>query len=109
MAFAGERRTTRPSNWALAGGTGNRSNAEAIACPDIRVSAGRPRRARTVGATSKSDAFPRGLPERTPLPQNAYTPSSRCQKPAVAQLREDRVQGRSDPHLNPWSDWTRSV
>src|SRR5437899_3011921 len=72
--------------------------------PRIWRSAGRSRRARSVGATSKAVARAFGGAGRTPSPQARRTPSSRCDAAAVASSLEARPHGRSAPQRNPWSD-----
>ena len=49
-----------------------------------------------------AEPFP--LPGRTRAPHAAKTPSIRCQYAAVLQFRDERSQGRSAPHLKPWSE-----
>ncbi len=110
ICSAGTRRTVIPANRPCFGNEGRSRNAAAMGRPVIPRSAGRPSSASTVGAGSNIVGWvPLPLPGRTRAPQAAKTPSSRCQYAAVLQFREERSQERSSPHLNPWSDCTRSV
>jgi hypothetical protein len=109
IASACTRRTATDPKRSRRAGFGRSANAAAIGRPVSRVSTGTSSSAATVGARSKTDADPRSFDGLTRAPHAAKTPSRRCQNAAVAGLSEERSQGRSAPHLKPWSELTMRV
>jgi hypothetical protein len=77
--------------------------------PSKAGSGGSPRSRASVGARSKTLAFPRFVEGTTSGPAATRIPGGRCQRNAVSTRAPSRIAGRSLPHRKPWSERRISV